>query len=377
MILSFRLRVLGCFALVCLPVNFAHAEEPAVVTAEVIEEALTRSIGIAPIGEPRPREEAPTQEAAAPAPPKAGTVKPASAPMPQNLPGQVVLDTVLFELNSAELRAVSQRQLDEVAKALGRPALREARILVRGHTCNLGGFDHNMRLSEARARAVKAYLMGKGVDGNRLQTEGKGPSFSIASNSDEAGRTRNRRVDFLNLEVVAPVMQMASSSTVPESSSRGLKAPAAPSAPALPASATLHLQGAAGHEVMLGEGHPVYREVSSFAIDVSTEAEAHLYIMARDAGGEQHWLTPLEAGQYGRGCYAGDTVRYPESGAYALKGMAPPVTLFVLLSDAQGLDMTAFRQFARELQAGAAPPGGAAFAAPGTALKLWVVTLEP
>ena len=69
------------------------------------------------------------------------------------------------------------------------------RVEVRCHTDGHGSVDYNQRLSENRAKAVVDYLVSKGVDPKRLQYKGFGKSQPIDSNTTEAGRARNRRVE--------------------------------------------------------------------------------------------------------------------------------------------------------------------------------------
>ena len=68
-----------------------------------------------------------------------------------------------------------------------------------GHTDSIGTEAYNQRLSERRANAVKAYLVSKGIESDRVATEGKGELQPVASNKTKAGRAQNRRVE---IEVV-------------------------------------------------------------------------------------------------------------------------------------------------------------------------------
>ena len=67
---------------------------------------------------------------------------------------------------------------------------------VQGHCDNVGSDDYNAMLSLARAKAVKNYLVAKGVDAKQLSTAGYSFSRPIVSNNTDAGRAKNRRVEF-------------------------------------------------------------------------------------------------------------------------------------------------------------------------------------
>jgi OmpA-OmpF porin, OOP family len=67
-------------------------------------------------------------------------------------------------------------------------------VVIEGHTDNVGNRDANVRLSKARAEAVRNYLISKGITRNRLTTVGLGPDQPVASNDTPEGRARNRRV---------------------------------------------------------------------------------------------------------------------------------------------------------------------------------------
>jgi OOP family OmpA-OmpF porin len=68
-------------------------------------------------------------------------------------------------------------------------------VIVTGHTDSTGSAAANQRLSLARAESVKKQLVARGIDPNRIYTEGKGPSQPIADNRTEEGRAKNRRVE--------------------------------------------------------------------------------------------------------------------------------------------------------------------------------------
>ena len=74
-------------------------------------------------------------------------------------------------------------------------------VEIGGHTDNKGGAEYNQRLSEARARAVKAFLVKEaGIDEARLIAKGYGSDVSIAEGNSDESRRQNRRVEFTILE---------------------------------------------------------------------------------------------------------------------------------------------------------------------------------
>jgi outer membrane protein OmpA-like peptidoglycan-associated protein len=102
---------------------------------------------------------------------------------------------VLFAVDSALLTPTSRSALDEVAGVLNEYA--KTAVIVQGHTDSTGSEQHNQELSERRADAVKNYLAGRGVDGERMAALGYGEGAPVADNASAAGRARNRRVDVL------------------------------------------------------------------------------------------------------------------------------------------------------------------------------------
>ena len=68
-------------------------------------------------------------------------------------------------------------------------------VIAVGHTDSVGDDAFNQKLSVARSEAVKAYLVSKGVEKNRIYTEGKGEKQPVADNKTADGRAKNRRVE--------------------------------------------------------------------------------------------------------------------------------------------------------------------------------------
>jgi len=105
----------------------------------------------------------------------------------------LVLEGVNFETGSANLTDQSYATLDRVAASLvAYPLLR---VEVAGYTDSRGSAAINLRLSQARASAVRAYLINKGVPPQQLTSRGFGAGNPIATNATASGRARNRRVE--------------------------------------------------------------------------------------------------------------------------------------------------------------------------------------
>jgi outer membrane protein OmpA-like peptidoglycan-associated protein len=106
---------------------------------------------------------------------------------------------VFFATSRATILPRSHQLLDEVAHVLKtHPAMQ---VRIEGHTDSRGNRAKNMRLSQARAEAIKLYLaVGHAVDDNRMTAVGFGPDQPIETNKTAAGRERNRRVEFVILQ---------------------------------------------------------------------------------------------------------------------------------------------------------------------------------
>src|SRR5690606_26721404 len=145
---------------------------------------------------------------------------------------------ILFDLNSAGLRPSAKAQLDQVAAALkdmgfsnegskditlapnGEPA---QKIVIEGHTCDLGTEIHNKDLSTSRAQAVVAYLETKGVGSKFMATRGWGEQRPVAPNTSEPNRERNRRVDFVRVTKAKESTPSTTSRDLFESSSTDVR----------------------------------------------------------------------------------------------------------------------------------------------------------
>jgi OOP family OmpA-OmpF porin len=137
----------------------------------------------------------PPPPVAAPAP-AAPAPAPAPAPVPTSEKVSYSADA-FFDFDKAVLKPAGKASLDDLVSKLKDINLEV--IIAVGHTDSVGTDEYNQKLSVRRAEAVKAYLQTKGVEANRVYTEGKGEKQPVADNKTAAGRAKNRRVE---IEVV-------------------------------------------------------------------------------------------------------------------------------------------------------------------------------
>ena len=100
---------------------------------------------------------------------------------------------ILFDVNSADLRAAAQQNLRDLVESLREYEGTE--VLVVGHTDSTGTAAYNQGLSERRASAARTFLVGAGLEAGCVRAVGMGLNEPIASNDTEAGRQENRRVE--------------------------------------------------------------------------------------------------------------------------------------------------------------------------------------
>jgi len=143
---------------------------------------------IVPVAAPAPA------PAAAPAPAPAARPAPAPAPAPAPVASKVTYAAdAFFDFDKAVLKPEGKAKLDDLAGKVSGIALEV--VIAVGHTDSTGAAGYNQALSNKRAEAVKAYLVSKGIESNRIYTEGKGLSQPVADNKTKEGRAKNRRVE--------------------------------------------------------------------------------------------------------------------------------------------------------------------------------------
>jgi len=147
---------------------------------------------------------APAPVAAAPAPAPAPKAAPAPAPAPAAAaPAPAAASKVtyaadtFFNFDKAVLKPEGKAKLDDLVSKI--KSINLEVIIAVGHTDSVGSDAYNQKLSVRRSEAVKAYLVSKGIEKNRVYTEGKGEKQPVADNKTAQGRAKNRRVE---LEVV-------------------------------------------------------------------------------------------------------------------------------------------------------------------------------
>ena len=124
-------------------------------------------------------------------------VPPAPAPAPAPVAAAATKVTYaadsFFDFDKSVLKPEGKAKLDDLVGKLKGISLEV--IIAVGHTDSVGTDGYNQKLSIARSETVKAYLVSKGVEKNRIYTEGKGETSPIADNKTNEGRAKNRRVE--------------------------------------------------------------------------------------------------------------------------------------------------------------------------------------
>ena len=144
----------------------------------------------------RPPPPPPPPVVAAPPPPPA-VVPPPPPPAPPAATKVTYAADAFFDFDKAVLKPEGRAKLDDLVGKIKGISLEV--IIAVGHTDSVGTDAYNQRLSVRRAEAVKGYLVSKGIEKNRVYTEGKGEKQPVADNKTSEGRAKNRRVE---IEVV-------------------------------------------------------------------------------------------------------------------------------------------------------------------------------
>jgi OOP family OmpA-OmpF porin len=131
---------------------------------------------------------------APPAPKKAAPPAPVAKPAPAPVAAKVTYAAdAFFDFDKSVVKPAGKAKLDALVGKIKNIKLEV--VIAVGHTDSVGSDAYNMKLSVRRAEAVKAYLVSKGIEKNRIYTEGKGKRAPIADNKTAAGRAKNRRVE--------------------------------------------------------------------------------------------------------------------------------------------------------------------------------------
>ena len=168
----FSLLVAAAFAAAC-----ATTEEPKPAPQPV------------PVPAPAPK---PEPKPAPPPPAPKAAPKPEAKPKPVAEKVTFAAD-VLFDFDKAVIKPEGRSKLDDLASKV--KGINLEVVIAVGHADSIGSDEYNQRLSVRRAEAVKAYMVSKGIEPNRVYTEGKGEKQPVASNKTGDGRAKNRRTE--------------------------------------------------------------------------------------------------------------------------------------------------------------------------------------
>jgi OOP family OmpA-OmpF porin len=150
-----------------------------------------------PVPEPeQPRQQPPQPPKPEPKPEAKPEPKPEAKPeaKPKPVAEKVTFAAdVLFDFDRAVIKPEGRSKLDDLASKVRNINLEV--VIAIGHADSIGSDDYNQKLSVRRAEAVKAYLVSKAVETNRIYTEGKGEKQPVASNKTAEGRAKNRRTE--------------------------------------------------------------------------------------------------------------------------------------------------------------------------------------
>ncbi|MEJ6069575.1 OmpA family protein, partial [Psychrobacter sp. 16-Bac2893] len=116
-------------------------------------------------------------------------------PDPRDVARALSLQVVNFEVDKAVIPDANKALLDRAVKLMEQ--VPNMTLMIIGHTDKTADAAYNLKLSEERAQAMKAYLVAQGVDPSKLMTKGMGETDPVADNTTDQGRFRNRRIEFV------------------------------------------------------------------------------------------------------------------------------------------------------------------------------------
>jgi OOP family OmpA-OmpF porin len=144
-----------------------------------------------PVPAPAPK---PEPKPAPPPPPPAPKPEPKPEPKPKPVAEKVTFAAdVLFDFDKAVIKPEGKSKLDDLANKV--KGINLEVVIAIGHADSIGSDEYNQRLSVRRAESVKAYMVSRGIEPNRVYTEGKGEKQPVASNRTSDGRAKNRRTE--------------------------------------------------------------------------------------------------------------------------------------------------------------------------------------
>jgi len=148
-----------------------------------------------PAPPPAPKPAPPPAPKPAPPAPAPAPEKPKPAPeKPKPVAEKVTFAAdVLFDFDKAVIKPEGKSKLDDISNKVRGINLEV--VIAIGHADSIGSDAYNQRLSVRRSESVKAYLVSKGIEPNRVYTEGKGEKQPVADNKTRDGRAKNRRVE--------------------------------------------------------------------------------------------------------------------------------------------------------------------------------------
>ena len=155
--------------------------------------ATTEEPKPAPKPEPLPTPVPKPEPKPAPPPPQP---EPKPQPKPEAKPKPVAekitfAADVLFDFDKSVIKPEGRSKLDDLAAKV--KGINLEVVIAIGHADSIGSDEYNQRLSVRRAESVKAYMTSKGIEANRVYTEGKGEKQPVANNRTADGRAKNRR----------------------------------------------------------------------------------------------------------------------------------------------------------------------------------------